>query len=275
MGLIPGLRGAVIDALAERPSQSVRELGEQIAARRFGSVTRQAIHLILSQLGKEGFVEKLGTRYSLSTQLIVELETLVARLKREPRRHELSTTVLQKGETRSFEVDSLLELDSRWNWLIHEILLAFPDKAPSYMQRVPHAWFSLCKFEDEVRISKLLVERCESFYTCVTGDTRLDRWLERFYSRLNSHYSYSVRFPEGNEDVQQAVLGEFIFETTYPRRHAAELRSLFGSCEELADLDLNKFLRFIGAREKMTLRLSRDKSRAAMLGKAILKNFDV
>lgn len=273
MKIIPGLRGTLVDILAGRSPLTVREIGDEFLVREMQAVTRQAIHLTLTQLQKDNYVEKEGSRYRLSSRLEVELEELLTRMKADTSPLAIKNNLLERGESRSYEVQSLLELDSRWNSLVSEILQLYPTEAPPYLQQVPHAWFALCKFEDEVRISKLLVGRCQSFYTCVMGNTPLDRWLKGFYSKLNSHYWNATDSRPRAMDIQRATIGDFVLEATYPRRHAEELASLFSSCQQLADLDLNKFLRFISSREKITIRLSRDKAEARKLRTSILNHF--
>ncbi len=273
MQLFSGIKGFIVEILSENHPLTVPQLMNLILKRFDEKVSRQAIHLALRCLKQEMFVDKTKDGYELSLRFMRELESFLNKVKAEYLRPAPGAVALAEGKTRKQEAHSLMELDAMWNAQIQQILSLYPEKAPAYIQQVPHAWFAIAQFEEEAQIVKLLMSQCRSFYTLVSNSTPLDRWLARFYTKSHSRYALTkvqdLKFP----NRQLSVLGEYIIEADYPPFLVQQLNRLFGSCSQLADLDLQSFLGCVNAVEKITLKLSRNKIRAQQLERSILAHF--
>lgn len=271
MKLASGAKGSIITALGQHYPLTVCELQAAIAKHSQENFSRQAIHIALTSLKAEKIVEKAGEGYQITGSFIRNLGEYAEELKRKYFKSVSDALGLKDGKKREYQVNSLVHLDSVWNRLIREIVEVYPEGTHRYIQQVPHAWFAVAQFEEELRVTAALQKKCRQFVTVVTGSTPFDRWLQRFYEEATSTYVLAAKTGAASRARQIAVLGEFIIEAEYPAEIARRLKSLFENCTQLSQLDLQSFILCVNAPHEITLKLSRNRGRARKLEAALME----
>ena len=268
-----GLNGRIVGVLADNFPLQVHEIRALIIERYQVKNSTQAIHLALNNLTKEEVVVKKHHQYQMSHNFIISLDKEVRKMKESYFAKKASLFQVPKNGKQVIHASSLLEQDDCWNSIIRENIGEYSPASQVYVQKVPHAWFSLSNIGEEISIATTILENSKGFYTLVNSNTVLDKWVGRFYAMNGSYYQLRKK-PDVQEcNYQLAVLGDYILESYYPKEVAQRMSAMFESVRQLSQLYLQELISIVSMPTELTIILSHNKNRAQKLRLAILGEF--
>ena len=237
------------------------------------AVTTQAIHNALNQLRDAGVVQKLGRTYQLNPQYILELDAEVNKLKHNYLFTAQSSFDVPVNGKREYRVETLSEQDKFWNEVITKKFEELKPGTYTYLQHVPHPWFTLVQMGDEVKIFDTILENATRCDTLSNGNTPLDAWLGKFYQGKNLRFGMREKSIPKERFHQYAVWDNFVLEAFYPKKIAARLAKLFLEGENLANLNVPELIALAPTKDDFVVTLHHNKKKAEKLRKEILKEF--
>ncbi len=223
------LENRIIAELAQKPSQTAKELTQNITAKG-SAVSFQAVYLALSKLASEAVIVKNTLRYSVAIHWILAMSELSRSLLEQHLqpghiRHLLPTRDKPK---KVWVVTDLKQLNLFWSQLL--LTITHTSKEKVMYDYNHHLWFQLLHKDWEATYWIAQLTQVYKAYILVTHDNYLNRnILENDFKFTNAHTHILGRYLPGLTDdaTYITVFDDLLLTVKLDQRMVENINALF------------------------------------------------
>ena len=236
------LRNYLISTLCEHEPLTVSALGRVIATR-YRSYSQAAIYKEIKALKQEGTLVSSGNKVSVHLSWVINTIAKADKLQRQLTTGKFTAGIVPVvGKRVSWHFSNLVSLCTVWNQVV---LALFRECEDSKMfEWNPHPWYDLVSAKHEQLLHNAIGHLGRHTYVISGGDTALDHWAVRLYSRNVYTYSFAQSSFEGLSDRHMALIGSYVLTINLSTDVAQRIDSFFNKTsprgisnfEELFDL---------------------------------------
>lgn len=275
---MPAASSVVIGILSKRPRLTVKELYQQFSRNSDKKMTLQGFYKLLQQLQEKRIIVKDGKLLSIDAGWVHAVVDLAAQLRNTYLQSNPSTAniLLNEGESNEFEFPTVLDMDNFWYHALVMVTHYYGDrdhKDKNVYNYNDHCWFQVIRSSSEQTLGDTYADMGMDWYLVAGSTSFVDGLVESMIENEKLHYKLSNG--EGfkkNEYV--VVIGDYIFETALPKYIYGMMESVYERVQAVTDPSLGSIENLIRLPAKTTLRIARDKKRAASVRKTIQKFFE-
>lgn len=274
----PDASALVIDILSKQPRLTVKELFQQFTRKNNKKMTLQGFYKLLQQLQEKRVIVKDGKLLSIDAGWVHAVVDFAAQLRNTYLQSNPSTAniLLNEGESNEFEFPTVIDMDNFW---CHSLVMVvhYYGEHDHFNKNVynynDHCWFQVIRSSSEQALGDTYADLGMHWYLVAGSTSFVDGLVESLIENEKLHYvlSNGESFKK-NEYV--VVIGDYIFETALPKYICEMMESVYGRVQAVTDPALGSIEDLIRLPAKTSLRISRDKKRAASLRKTIQHFFD-
>ncbi|MBU0636219.1 hypothetical protein KKE06_04300 [Candidatus Micrarchaeota archaeon] len=249
-------KDAIIHVLSEQWPLTAKQLFS-VLKRSYGfTVTYQALHKTLSQLVKQGVLQKIGSLYKLDKEWVARIKSFGEKVA-----HEYSKTSFKdfSEDIITLSVDNFL---SAVKFIINEFYTTFPNPGKKSALCL---WEHTCCWvgfgEEEYTNLKKMFASCTHCALC-KNKTVLDQYFSDFLEKQGKHCFCGVDY---NATGDIFVQGDFVAQVYYPASFRKELYRVFQKTKKVEEFDPDAFFRIISKSNKISIVITKNPSFAEHL----------
>ena len=119
-----------------------------------------------------------------------------------------------------------------------------------------------------------LKEKGIKSYVLSIGNTALDRYIWKFYSKIGIKIMFSPSFSSFDKSYYVATYGETIVQVHYSKETVDALENFFRKNQTIEDLDLNELSQIINKKQEIKLTVIKNLSMAKQINKSIISQVE-
>jgi len=264
-----GIDDLIVTELAKNPYSTVPVRLKRVQKHR-PTTTKQAVYVALKALLASEAVSKVGSTYFLSRVWLGKINHLFETQKEKEADHDAVFDLGEK-ESISYHFPNLLTTDTYWAH-IFDILLDWIPKETPIAVWMPHEWFAIGRIEVERNLFNEHIARQKFMCLTVGGMTALDKTFKREWENkyVPVHTTNQKLFPRR---YYVHVFGGFLIEVFVAEELAKEIDVFYTQHETLGEAEIAFFEKLITERSPVRMKISRNKKKAAILRKRLMRDF--
>jgi hypothetical protein len=245
---------AVLTIVAEKPDITMADLHTALKRRKVDT-SLQHLYRTVARLVEGQVLLKSGKKLSLNLMWLSYLQFYADNAKGalSARRSGENIFPLKEGERKTYEVGTLLEVQTLWNHMLVQLYGA--QREEKYLFKFySHAWWQVGKHALDLDFYRTIKAKGVSCYWLFGHGTFLDKQAMKSLEGLAELRSAETPpFPE--EGYNLNVYGDYVFECIFPEKVARHLEMLFHGVksEEEFDQDMLADIMAIEAPCKVTV----------------------
>lgn len=271
------IKNLVFSILIKEYPLKIIELTNFIKKRYGKSVTFQAVRKAILQLVQENVLINQNNQFSINKDWVLQSKKQLDLLYEDLNKENITPKNVDsiKGEVSVFSFDSLNKLMKFWEDIIDDWFENF--KAGDYninCYQGAHGWEGLLHSDRERTIMNKLKEKGIKSYVLSIGNTPLDRYIWKFYSKIGIKIMFSPSFSSFDKSYYVATYGETIVQVHYPKETIDALENFFRKNQTIEDLDLNELSQIVNKKQEIKLTVIKNLSMAKQINKSIISQIE-
>jgi len=241
--------------------------------KRYGKmVTFQAVRKATLQLVSEKILIHNKEGFIINKDWVKESKQIIDKLYEEINQDKIRTTQDSiKGEVSVFSFNSLNEMMKFWQNLIQrweDNLKKGEPKINCY--QAAHVWEGLLHLDKEREIMSKLKKKGITSYILSTGNTLLDKNIQRFYKKIGIKMIINPSSSSFDKSYYVGTYGELIVQTQYPDEIVKELDLFFKRNHNLKEFDLEELSEIVNKKREIKLTVINNMAMAKQINNSII-----
>jgi phosphoserine phosphatase len=271
-----GVKDIVLLSLTKEWPLSVQQLYDRVLKERPG-ISYHAAHKACQQLLKGGVLKKEKNNYSIATEWLEKVSTIIDGIKRsylynKPFFLPGLKDLRQEGETQTFVFENLAEAETYRKRLQWEYLATSGGKAP-YCAISKHLRSPLFASERALNIMNMATRAKSKAFILCSGSTVVDEWCADYYR------NQFVRVQTGADcayTCDTAVLGDIVIQLYLPEQLGAYIDCVYRSVGDIGQINIPEFYRNVYQKKAdIKLVVTKNSGIAGQLRQQIVDYFDM
>ncbi|MFA5084732.1 MAG: hypothetical protein WC475_05160, partial [Candidatus Paceibacterota bacterium] len=180
-----------------------------------------------------------------------------------------------KGEISVFTFNSLGEMIKFWQNLIDNWFKKFKEGDYNVnCYQAAHVWENLLYPETERLLWKQLKEKKIKSNILITGNTLLDKFVVKFYSKMNVNMQIKPSNSSFDKSYYVGTYGDLVIQTQYPENIVKEFDNFFKKHRTAQDLDLAELSDIVNKKREVKLTVIKNLAMAKQINNSILSELD-
>ncbi len=271
------LKNLVFSILTREYPLKIIELTNFIHKRYGKSATFQAVRKAILQLVEEGVLLNKNNQFSINKEWVINSKKQLDALYEELNKESITPKSIDsiKGEISVFTFDSLNKLMKFWEDIIEDWFDNFKKGDPNInCYQGAHGWEGLLYPDQERNTMNKLKEKGIKSYVLSIGNTPLDRYIWKFYSKIGIKVAFQPSLSSFDNRYYVATYGEIIVQVHYPPDIVNELEKFFKTNKTIEDLDLHELSQIVNKKQEIKLTVIKNLSMAQQINKSIIAEIE-
>ena len=245
-----------------------KRYGKQVT---FQAVRKATLQLISEKIllhNKEGFV--------INKEWVTESKQIIDKLYQEINQEKVKTSYDSiKGEVSIFSFNSLNEMMKFWQNLIERWYNNFKKGDPKInCYQAAHVWEGILHLDKEREIMSKLKKKGLVSYILSTGNTLLDKNIQRFYRKMGIKMVINPSSSSFDKSYYVGTYGELIVLTQYHADIVRELDLFFKRNKNLKEFDLAELSEIVNKKREVKLTVINNLAMAKQVNNSILSQLE-
>lgn len=267
------VKNLVFTLLVKESPLKLIELTNHIRKRYGKEVSFQAVRKAVLQLVDQGILTKDQHFYSINKEWVSKTKSVVDALYLDLHREKTAPQKTEsiQGELSVYTFNSLNEMMKFWQDLMQDWVRKFHKGEYSInCYQAAHSWEVLLHLDREQEVMAALRKKGIKSYILFTGNTPLDRNIQRFYRNIGVKVNIAPSQATYDKRHYMGTYGDMIIQSQYPDSLAKELEIFFRANHTIENLDLDALWKIVNKRTPIRLTVIRNLEMAKQLNRFVL-----
>lgn len=270
-----GLETTIVNILKQK-SLTTKELLLNVSSL-FKSITIQGIYKAIRELKKTGIVIIQKKQVSLNRFWLEELERFTQVTKNNLSLGKSFNEVLamQDGDSILYNFKDAVTVDKFWN---HILYILFDNKISyKWFAYASHHWFILAREYDEKTLQEYMNKKGIYYIFTSGSNTPIDKEVrKKLNNKLIKYTTLEKPLFQKRKNYRGIVLnvfGDYIIEAQYNRNLTNKIEEFYRTHTKITSEDISVLQKILDHKGKIKLKIEKNKNKALLLQKQLLKNF--
>ncbi len=271
------VKDLVFTILAKEYPLRIIDLMNLIKKRYGKSVTFQAVRKAVLELKEECILVQEENKYKINSEWIFKTKKELDRIYLDLTEDKTSPKNIDSisGEISVFTFDSLAEMMKFWQKIIDDWFDNYKKGDPNInCYQGAHGWEGLLYADYEKNLMSKLKQKGIKSYSLSTGNTPLDRYIWKFYSKTGIKVGYSPSKSSFDKSYYVATYGETIVQSRYPEELVRQIDEFFKKNKSIETMDLSELSDIVNKKVQIKLTVIKDLSMAKQINKSIIDQIE-